>query len=120
MVAQYLDLTEQMQTEKFVQFEVSNYDYALVQIVGNEDNDTINFYGTLNSGAVQGVTDGNISTSDDYVGITGLDLFSGTYVSSSTSTSNIWKFDVVSRYIVVAMTEVNVNVKVLVMLTKIS
>ena len=80
MLAQYLDLTDQMQAEKFVQFEVSNYDYALVQIVGNEDNYNITFYGTIDSGAVQGVTDGNIFTSDNYVTITGLNLTTGTYI----------------------------------------
>lgn len=117
MVAQYLDLTAQAQDEGFVQFEASNYDYAVVQImIGSGD--PVNFYGTLNSGAVQGVTDGNIFTSDDYVSITAVNLATGAYTSFCDGTDGIFKFDVVSRYIIIS--PCSDATKVLVMLTKIS
>ena len=100
MLAQYLDLTLQAQSEGFVEFETSNYD------------------GTLNSGAVQGVTDGSIYTSDNYVPITAVDLYSGNYTSSCDGTNGIFRFDVVSRYI--NINPISDATKVLVMLAKIS
>lgn len=118
MVAQYLDLTDEIKTNGFAQFEASNYDYAVIQIDGNDGD--VYFKSTLDSGAIQGVTEGNISTSVNYVSIGGIRLSDNTYTTVATDNENgLFRFNVVGRYIRIEAGEGNVLSKLLVMLTKI-
>lgn len=119
MLAQYLDLTEEYNNSaNGVKIELSNYDYCIVQIYNNVG-DGIQFKSTLDSGAVQGVTDGNILTSANYQTIAGLDLFSNLLVD--TVTSGIFRIDVVGRYLNLYCDGGDTDVqKLLVMLAKIS
>ena len=124
MLAQYLDLTEEF-ANSFdgsvykVQFEVSNYDYALVQFV--DFLSEVTFKSTIDSGAVQGVTDGNALTSTNYSQVYATYLLDNTKVTVSPS-NGTYRFDVVGRYIQLINTDgINPTTgKLLVMLTKIS
>ena len=113
MVAQYLDLTDELAANGYAQFETSNYDYAVVQIIGNGGD--MLFNATLDSGAVQGVTDGSIYTSDNYLTVGAIKLADNTYITT-TSADGLFRFNLVARYIRLSGTAD----KLLVMLTKIS
>lgn len=115
MLAQYLDLTQEITLNAECVFETSNYDYAIVQLIN--PGGFVNFYATIDSGAIQGVSDGSAKSSINYSSIVGTDLTTGALVSSSIST-NLIKFDVVGRYIKI-QGSISPN-KLLVMLTKIS
>lgn len=113
MVAQYLDLTADLAANGFARFEVSNYDYAVIQLVGSDG--FYSFTTTLDSGAVQGVTDGDISTSVDYLQVAVIKLADNTY-DTSVSGDGLFRLNVVGRYVQITGTEAG---KLLVMLTKI-
>ena len=126
MLAQYLDLTEEFansyddDTNTYsVKIDVSNYDYAVVQFV--DFLSEVNFKSTIDSGAVQGVTDGNALTSTNYTTVYATYLLDNTKVTVSPS-NGIYRFDVVGRYIKLTNASgINLTTgKLLVMLTKIS
>jgi len=126
MLAQYLDLTEEFAnsfdgtTNTYsVKFDVSNYDYAVVQFV--DFLSEVTFKSTIDSGAVQGVTDGNALTSTNYTTVYATYLLDNTKVTVSPS-NGTYRFDVVGRYIKLTNTSgINLTTgKLLVMLTKIS
>ena len=113
MLAQYLDLTAEIIANGFAEFETSNYDYAVIQIVDNGGDVFVK--STLDSGAIQGVTEGNISTSDNYVTIGCIRLSDNSYITPIDG-NGLFRLNVVGRYIKI---EGEVS-KLLVMLTKIS
>lgn len=118
MLAQYLDLTNEINEKGEVRFEASNYDYAVIQIVGQSN--AIDFKATIDSGAIQGVSDGNIISSDNYYAVYAEALFSNNVlIKSSTLGNGLYKFGVVGRYISLDGGSVTVD-KLLVMLAKIS
>lgn len=118
MLAQYLDLTDEFNANSVAYIELSNYDYAVVQIVAPSD--VVYFLSTLDSGAVQGETDGDISTSTNYTSVGCVDLVTQNYVNQSGS-SFLGRFDVTGRYLKIDGTDNEVVLsKLLVMLTKIS
>jgi hypothetical protein len=120
MLAQYLDLTKEFnENQGTIYIETSNYDYCIVQVVGTSDGFTI-VQSTIDSGAIEGVTDGSIITATNWSDIAGINLSD---LSIVTGSSNIFyngliKFDVVGRYI--KMKNGGTASKVLVMLSKIS
>ena len=121
MLAQYLDLTDEFQVNGDAFFEVSNYDYAVVQIINNTEGDAIGFFSTLDSGAIQGVTDGNIADSINYISIVAEDLANNNFVSTDGGVGGLFKFGVVGRYIRLYTGGDPSSVsKLLIMLTKIS
>ena len=115
MLAQYLDLTDEINAKGQVKFETSSYDYAVVQIIGQSSR--IDFSSTISSGAIQGVTDGNILTSVYYRDSYATRLIDGAVVTNSSGGDGLYRFNVVGRYIKLRGGPVN---KLLVMLTKIS
>lgn len=118
MLAQYLDLTDEFNNNNGeVKFETSGYDYAVVQIIGQ--NKPILFLSTIDSGAIQSVTDGNILTSVNYYPAYATQLFDGTTVIDSSDGNGLYRFNVVGRYIKLSVNAGQVD-KLLVMLTKIS
>lgn len=120
MLAQYLDLTDKFNAGESATFETSNYDYAIVQIINNIEGDTIAFFATLDSGAIQGVTDGNISTSNYYLTIVGENLNTGLLVNTDAGIGGVFRFDVVGRYVSIFNNGDQSVGKLLVMLAKIS
>lgn len=115
MLAQYLDVTKQFNAGNGTKIEASNYDYCVVQFVGAAG--TINFTASNDSGAVQGVTDGNISTSTNFVSVQATNLTTG--AATTTGGTGLFRLPVVGRYIQFAGASAAAT-KVLVMLTKIS
>jgi len=122
MLAQYLDVSS-----NFVSggtgtaiVELSNYDYCVVQFV-TLSGATASFKTTLDSGAVEGSTDGNALTANNYLDVYGVDITSSTnaLVKSLASGNGIIRFPVVGRYLKIGGTNC-LATKVLVMLTKIS
>jgi hypothetical protein len=117
MLAQYLDLTEQFNENHYCEFETSNYDYALVQFISPTSD--IYFYATIDSGAIQSVSDGSIVSSQNYYSILGTDLSTGSDIIQSAA-NTIIRFPVVGRYIKLDGTGGVTANKILVMLAKIS
>jgi hypothetical protein len=133
MLAQHLDLTDDFNTASSYLFdgdiyvkpagvtyvELSNYDYCLVQIIKPES--AIPFQTTLDSGAIQGVTDGNVKMSINYIDVYGVDVAdaANTLVKSVSTVNSITRFPVVGRYLKIGDNG-NSAEKVLVTLTKIS
>lgn len=120
MLAQYLDLTDLFNSnDGYVEFEMSNYDYAVVQPIGS--NGDIQVFATLDSGAVTGVTDGSIYGSDNYVLISLLYLNDYKYYDTMAAGTKLFRIDVSGRYIRIGEPGTSRSVsKLLVMLTKIS
>lgn len=125
MLAQYLDLTDQYNNnfdgeEHFADFEVSNYDYAVVQLLGTDG--SLFFYSTIDGGAITGVTDGNIYSSDNYLKIYSTNIATGLTIDGSTGVSlGIYRLDVVGRYVrIKGANPLDPGGKLLVMLAKIS
>jgi len=134
MLAQHLDLTVDFSTASTYTFdgttytkpagttfvELSNYDFCLVQFVGLSGAAAA-FQTTLDSGAIQGKTDGNVKMSTNYLDVYGVDVSSATnaLVKSVASGAAIVRFPVVGRYLKIGGTGC-VATKVLVTLTKIS
>ena len=116
MLAQYLDLTEEFNNNPAneVIIDVSNYDYCLIQPIG----ENVTLYSTIDSGAVQSVTDGNATTAINFTSVAALKLVDGVTYDAIVADGTISRLAVVGRY--VKIVKVNPIAKLLVMLTKIS
>ena len=116
MLAQYLDLTEEFNNNPAyeVVIDVSNYDYCLIQPIG----DNVNLFSTIDSGAVQSVTDGNATTAVNFTAVSALRLSNGTTYETQAKDEDIARLAVVGRY--VKISKGSPITKLLVMLTKIS
>lgn len=118
MLAQYLDLKDQFNAEGYVEFEISNYDYAVFQVTGLGS--AFNVYSTIDSGAITGISDGSIITSTNYMNISVLNLADYKYISQ-VGDDGIYRIDVAGRYIRLGQPfDTNTATKLLVMLAKIS
>lgn len=119
MLAKYLDLAEEANASEDVSvvIDVSNYDYVLVQPIG----DAASFQTTIDGGAVQGVSDGGAATATNFVDAYGIRNSTATSTSLNTAVGdgNIIKFNVVGRYLKITSGGLPFT-KLLVMLTKIS
>ena len=122
MLAQYLDVSSNFVAggTGTAVVELSNYDYCVVQFV-TLSGAAASFKTTLDSGAVQGTTDGNATLANNYLDVYGVDITSSTnaLVKSLASGSGIIRFPVVGRYLKIGGTGC-LATKVLVMLAKIS
>lgn len=122
MLAQYLDVSENFVSGAtgIATIELSNYDYCVVQFV-TLSGAVASFTTTLDSGAIQNVTDGNALNSSNYLDVYGVDLTSATnaLAKSLASGNGLFRFPVVGRYLRIGGTGC-LATKVLVMLTKIS
>jgi len=119
MLAKYLDLAEEANASEDVSvvIDVSNYDYVLVQPIG----DAALFQTTIDGGAVQGVSDGGAATATNFVDAFGLRNGSNTSTSlhNAIGDGGIIKFNVIGRYLKITSGGLPFT-KLLVMLTKIS
>lgn len=119
MLAQYLDVTDIFNANGEAIVEASNYDYCLIQII-NSTGDTIYLKSTIDSGAVQSVTDGNALLSTNYVDVAFTDLSNGSLNTGGLG-DGIYRLNVVGRYVKILCPIGTPAVsKLLVMLTKIS
>lgn len=117
MLAQYLDLTNEFNNNGgFVEFETSNYDYCVVQVVGASQG--LDIYSTIDSGAVQGVTDGSIITSSYYTAINFTDLATLTD-TGQVGPNGICRIKLSGRYLRVEDPNGASLTKLLIMLSKI-
>lgn len=116
MLAQYLDLTAEFNANNRASFEMSNYDYAVIQMVSPSG--TITLTATNDSGAVQGVTDGDITTATNYTTVHATRLFTDNQVTSLAN-PGLYRVNVVGRYVRFGGDNAQAT-KVLVMLAKIS
>jgi hypothetical protein len=117
MIAQYLDLTNEFNGNGGVAYvETSNYDYCVIQTVGASVG--LDVYSTLDSGAIQGVTDGNILTSESYQAISFTDLASLTDVGQL-PINGICRIKLSGRYLKIEAPSGGSITKLLIMLSKI-
>lgn len=117
MLAQYLDLTEEFNSNPVgneVIIDVSNYDYCLIQPIGLD----VDIFSTIDSGAVQSVTDGNATTAINFTAVAALKLADGVTYLTEARDGQISRLAVVGRY--VKIKKGSPITKLLVMLTKIS
>ena len=117
MLAQYLELLPSDFNKNFqAVIDVSNYDYCLVQPIGSD----ASFETTIDSGAIQGVSDGSAISATNFTTAVGLvsNETTSTTLTNSVGPLQIIKFNVVGRYIRITCNDA--LKKVLVMLTKIS
>ena len=121
MLAQYLSFTQaDFDADKAI-FELGNYDYAVIQAVGlGEGGSALTIESTLDSGAAQGVTDGNYLLAENYVDVAALDLSDGATYSNLISVDGLYKLFVGGRYVKLSLSEEGTVTKVLVGLYKIS
>ena len=116
MVNTYLDLTSQLNTSNAAVVEVGNWDYAVIQAVSPTG--TLSITATLDSGAVQGSTDGNWETSINYAAVQATRLSDGSSVTTIAATG-LYRVPVVGRYLKIGGASAAAT-KLLVMLAKIS
>jgi hypothetical protein len=116
MLAQYLELSEEanLNNPSSVIIDVSNYDYCLVQPIGAD----AEFQGTIDSGAITGVSDGSASSAINFNTVGGTRLETGAFVTSI-GAGNIIRLNVVGRYLKIISTSGSFT-KLFVMLAKIS
>jgi len=99
MLAQYLDLTDQYNTNEteggnVIVFEVSNYDYCVIQSIGV----AVDIKATIDGGAIEGVQDDSPTTATNFTTIGGTKLIDGVFTTTATNNSPV-RLAVVGRYI---------------------
>ena len=96
MLSRYLDLAEEANAAEDISvvIDVSNYDYFLVQPIG--DGAIIEV--TLDGGAVQGVSDGGTSTATNFIAPVGTNITTNN-IEQNVLDGDIIRFDVIGRYV---------------------
>lgn len=113
-----LDLTQSFNDSgSIVKIDTGGFDYSVVQLV-NPDG-AVSFFHTNDAGDVQSVSDGSATSSTNYVALQGVDLSSGTAVTSLAA-SGLVRFQSYGRFLELDGTASGVTVgKLLVRLYKI-
>lgn len=103
---QILDVTTTLNSSALneVKLDVGGYDYAIVQVVTPAG--TLSFTTTNDGGAVQGASDGNATSSINYVAVQGTNLASGAAVSSLAA-SGLVRFGYIGQYLRLSGTTVS-------------
>lgn len=116
MLAQYLEfLPSDRDANNDITIDVSNYDYCLIQPIGGP---VSAIESSIDSGAIQGVSDGSAISATNFVPVAALNVSTGNTYITSISSGEIGKLNVVGRY--VRMNMDNAATKLFVMLAKIS
>ena len=84
-------------TPRLFKLDIGGFDYAVIQAV-NPSLD-ISIYSTNDSGDIQGVSDGSAVSSANAVPIFGVDLSTGSNVTSVGTSSNLVRVQSVGRYL---------------------
>lgn len=115
MLAQYLEILQSdRDANNNVTIDVSNYDYCLVQPIGN----SVTLSSTINGGAIQGVSDGSAISAGNFANAAGTLITNGTTITNTVPDGEIVRLGVVGRYVRINMG--NSVSKIFVMLAKIS
>jgi len=93
---QIIDATTDFNANGSYVIDCGGYDYAEVQVV-NPSAD-VNFSTSIDSGAVQGVSDGNYKSATNFVAVLGTNLTTGTTAVKATA-SSIFKFINAAKYL---------------------
>lgn len=109
------DVTSDFNADSKVNLDISGFDVVVLQI--ESPSGAINFNTTNDSGAVQGVSDGNASTATAWRGVQGTDVLNGSGATNASATTII-KFTNFGRFIQFVGSAVTVS-RMLVMLYKI-
>lgn len=117
MLQRTIDLGNDFAIAQNVKIDVSGWDYVLLQI--QTPSASIQFNGSNDAGAVQGITDGNPLTSLNYQPVAATNTATGT-TSTSAGGNGIFKFNVVSRFLQFVAAGGTTVGKLIVSLTKIS
>ena len=96
MRSRLLDVTNEFNTNNGVKLDVSEWESATCCFVAPSG--TISITGTNDGGAIEGVTDGNATSSTNYSTIQAINLATGTAVTS-VSTAGNYKITVGTKYI---------------------
>lgn len=94
-VQKIIDVTDRVNNGRPI--EIGGWDYATLQIIEGDDT-SMAFFGSNDSGAIEGVTEGNPDMAIKFDDIQVLDLFDMTYKSSIDATSNNVKIDAGVRF----------------------
>lgn len=115
MLAQYLELLpSDRDSNNYITIDVSNYDYCLVQPIGA----SVDLFSTINSGAIQGVSDGSAVSAANFSDASGTLITDGTTITNTVPSGQIVRLGVVGRFVRILMG--NSVQKTFVMLSKIS
>jgi hypothetical protein len=116
MISQKIDVTSDFNTNGKVQLDLSSWDKFLVQIQGPSGQ--INFGGTNDDGAIDGISDGNAVSATNWQSL-GLTNTGTNTVVTSTSTNGIFRGDFLSRFIQLIGSSITVS-KMIIELQRIS
>jgi|SRR6185437_11438563 len=116
MLSEVLDITAQFKADTLYTLDLSNWDYAVIQLVMSAG--TITFNATNDGGGVTGVTDGNSRSVGNLIAVQVTNLNTGTAVTSATA-SGLYRAGVVGRYLQLTGAAATAS-KILVYLSKIS
>lgn len=111
------DITADFNADSLAQLDISGWDWIVVQIAGTPSG-AIAFKHSNDAGAVTGSTDGNSLSALNFVAVQGVDLSSGTGVTT-TSAAGLFRFGVIGRFFQLSGTSITGVTKVLVHLSKI-
>jgi len=115
MLAQYLEfLQSDRDSDGYITIDVSNYDYCLVQPIGG----SASLFSSIDSGAVQGVSDGSAISASNFFNASGILITDGTTITNTVPANEIVRFGVVGRFVRISIE--NQVEKTFVMLSKIS
>lgn len=110
------DFTQKFNANSGINLDVSGWDAVVLQLVSPSS--AVNFKATNDGGGVQGESDGDAEHATNWYDVQGVDIKTGT-AAITTSTSSIYRFSNLARYIQFKGTSVTAT-KVYVMFTKIS
>lgn len=120
MLSQYLDISQDLLDNNEAIIDLSNYDYCVLQIAGNTGA-SYNYFSTIDSGAIQGVSDGSAVSSINFTSTLSTNLSNNSIENSNSGTDGLWKFNVIGRYLKIKFSSGTPNgIKALIMLAKIS
>lgn len=98
MISQIIDVTDQYNATQAVKIDVSLWQNITVHIVGGFEDTGMNFYGSNDSGVVNGVSDGGPSMSLNYQPIRVTNLSDGTQ-SSTMPGAGLYSSQVFTKYV---------------------
>lgn len=116
MISHVLDVTSDFNISSSYIQDLSNWDYAVVQIISPSG--AVSFKTTNDSGYVTGTLPPSPVVPANWLAVQGVDLATGT-AATSTSTSTNYKFGVIGKYLQLTGTSVTAT-KVIISLNKIN
>ena len=116
-VSTIIDVTRDFNADALVKLDVSGWDYIVVQLVSPTG--TVTFSSTNDSGAVQGVSDGNASTAINFIATQGTNLNSGA-ATTTLAASGLVRFASIGSFLQLSGADLVTCTKILIQLYKIN